>query len=121
MLYGSNFVRRLKGKKDLEPSEIRYGIHDPVITGLSWDEETGDYILEGDYFTDYSRVYGDHIRIRSEKIDRQHIRIPVNSMKKAKELTVIQVSAENEKIHYNESAPWQPDWEVLEESKPAVE
>ncbi len=121
MLYGSNFVRRLNGKKDLKPSEIRYGIHDPVITGLSWDEETGDYILEGDYFTDYSRVYGDHIRIRSEKIDRQHIRIPVNSMKKAKELTVIQVSAENEKIHYNESAPWQPDWEVLEESKPAVE
>ena len=117
VLYGSNFVRRLKGKGDLAPSKIRYGIHDPLISGLSREEETGDYILEGDYFTDCSRVYADHIRIRSERIDGQHIRIPADSLKNPKELMIIQVSGENEKIHYNESAPWQPDWEVLEKEE----
>ena len=106
MLYGSNFVRRLKGKKDLLPSDIQYGIHNPRITGLYQDEESGDFILAGEYFTDHSRVYGDHIRIKSEKLGPSRILIPARNLSGLKELQVIQVSEQNEKILYNRSDPW---------------
>lgn len=122
MLYGSNFVRRLKGKKDLLPSKIQYGIHNPRITGLYQDEESGDLILAGEYFTDHSRVYGDHIRIKSEKLGPSRILIPAKNLSGQKELQVIQVSDQNEKILYNRSDPWAFDREaipLLPENDPA--
>ena len=113
MLYGSNFVRRLKGKEDLEPAKIQYGIHNPEIHALYLDEESGDYILSGNYFTDQSRVYGDHIRIKSEKLADDRILIPGGRLSGRKELQVIQVSEGNEKILYNQSEIWPIDWNNL--------
>ena len=111
MLYGSNFTR--EGKEPLEPSEIVYSLNPPRIEVVK--SMRNKYLLIGENFTDYSRVYVNGIRVRSKKLNSTVLLIDAKNMKDKNKIEIMQVSATNENITLNQSEPFEFREENVEE------
>ena len=65
------------------------------------------YLLLGDNFTDYSRVYVNGILVSSEVKSNHVMKISAGSVKEGDEITIHQVSKTNENITLNQSEPYE--------------
>ncbi|MCD8020217.1 MAG: LTA synthase family protein [Clostridiales bacterium] len=97
MLYGADFI----SEEELEATEICYSLNPPTITKVK--EYEGTYLLIGENFTDYSRVYVNGILVNSTKKSGTVIEVNSGALKEGDEVTIHQVSKTNENITLNKS------------------
>ena len=103
MLYGANFIR--EGLDPLEATEICFSLNPVKVESIKQDGKK--YLLLGDNFTDYSRVYVNGILVSSEVKSNHVMKISAGSVKEGDEITIHQVSKTNENITLNQSEPYE--------------
>ena len=103
MLYGANFIR--EGLDPLEETEICFSLNPVKVESIKQDGKK--YLLLGDNFTDYSRVYVNGILVSSEVKSNHVMKISAGSVKEGDEITIHQVSKTNENITLNQSEPYE--------------
>lgn len=103
MLYGANFVR--EGQDPLKATEICFSLNSVKVKSVKQNGKK--YLLLGDNYTDYSRVYVNGILVNSEVKSNHVLEIGTGSLKEGDEITVHQVSKTNENITLNQSEPYE--------------
>lgn len=99
MLYGADFSH--EGGEKLEPTTLCYSLKPVKVTKVK--ENEGKYLLLGENFTDYSRVYVNGILVKSTKKSDKVLEIKASALKDGDEITIHQVSKTNNNITLNKS------------------
>ena len=99
MLYGADFIRT--GLEDLRPTEICFSLNPVKVKSIKLNGKK--YLLLGENFNEFSRVYVNGILVNSTVKSNQVLEISAGSVKEGDEITVHQVSKTNENITLNQS------------------
>lgn len=99
MLYGADFSH--EGGEKLKPTTLCYSLKPVKVTKVK--ENEGKYLLLGENFTDYSRVYVNGILVKSTKKSDKVLEIKASALKDGDEITIHQVSKTNNNITLNKS------------------
>lgn len=99
MLYGANFVR--EDQDPLEATEICFSLNPVKVESIKQNGKK--YLLLGENFNEYSRVYVNGILVSSEEKSNHVLEIGTGSLKDGDEITIHQVSKTNENITLNQS------------------
>lgn len=99
MLYGADFIR--DGLDELEPTEICFSLNPVKVKSVK--QNAKKYLLLGENFNEFSRVYVNGILVNSTVNSNQVLEISASSVKDGDGITVHQVSKTNENITLNQS------------------
>lgn len=99
MLYGADFSRA--DIDPLEPTDICFSLNPVKIESVKQNGKK--YLLLGENFNEYSRVYVNGIQVNATKKSNKVLEISAGSVKDGDEITVHQVSKTNENITLNQS------------------
>ena len=99
MLYGADFSH--EGEEELEPTTLCYSLKPVEVTKVK--EDDGKYLLLGENFNEYSRVYINGILTNSTLKSDKVLEIKASALKDGDEITIHQVSKTNNNITLNKS------------------
>lgn len=102
MLYGADFSH--EGEEKLEPTTLCYSLNPVIITKVK--ENDGKYLLLGENFNSYSRVYINGILTNSILNSDKVLKIKSSALKDGDEIIIHQVSKTNANITLNQSEPF---------------
>lgn len=102
MLYGADFAH--EGEEKLEPTTLCYSLNPVTITKVK--ENDGKYLLLGENFNSYSRVYINGILTNSVLNSDKVLEIKSSALKDGDEIIIHQVSKTNANITLNQSEPF---------------
>ena len=99
MLYGADFSH--EDEEELEPTTLNYSLKPVRVTKVK--ENDGNYLLLGENFTEFSRVYINGILTNSTMKSSQVLEIKASALKDGDEIVIHQVSKTNSDMTLNKS------------------
>ena len=99
MLYGADFSH--VDEEELEPTTLNYSLKPVRVTKVK--ENDGNYLLLGENFTEFSRVYINGILTNSTMKSSQVLEIKASALKDGDEIVIHQVSKTNSDMTLNKS------------------
>lgn len=92
MLYGEQYI--YNGVNPYEPTKLQMGVNEILITD-AYNDESGNLIIKGQNFTDYSRVKINKTAHETTYIDSETLMVPDYTMDESESFYVQQVTVTN--------------------------